>query len=439
MKKKFAVKKIILLSILVLILSGIGVVANAFSGNPISKTLAKYEYKRYVKETYPNDDFKVSKVSYNFKDRKYNAEVISEGKKLKFGLSKRYDDVIDDEYRDQPTLEDSDTGYRFRETIKNEVMKEVLEVNKIDAGQVIYVDMTFPQGKYDENESFTRDIDEKFKIQVSLSRAKGNYKSSNDEIEEEKNISKITEEKEIKEEPSVNKEIASINKVVLLGKKGAKEVVPKPVKDKEIEYTEKVIVLDEEFIDDAYKIKEIIINMGYTGLMELEFEFEDKDFNHEYILLNKDQFNTSKDELINFKVENTSMYEKGGQEEIFSKISEEIKGTLKDIKNIEDIHVYDNILGGSGSNETANLKILKEVKPKKEELAKESFEIKELIKKQHPGIEYLEINFYEYGELNAKGGNWGQYYGSIFIGNEFAPWEITEEEINTKLKVWDEL
>ena len=439
MKKKFAVKKIILLSILVLILSGIGVVANAFSGNPISKTLAKYEYKRYVKETYPNDDFKVSKVSYNFKDRKYNAEVISESKKLKFGLSKRYDDVIDDEYRDQPTLEDSDTGYRFRETIKNEVMKEVLEVNKIDAGQVIYVDMTFPQGKYDENESFTRDIDEKFKIQVSLSRAKGNYKSSNDEIEEEKNISKITEEKEIKEEPSVNKEIASINKVVLLGKKGAKEVVPKPVKDKEIEYTEKVIVLDEEFIDDAYKIKEIIINMGYTGLMELEFEFEDKDFNHEYILLNKDQFNTSKDELINFKVENTSMYEKGGQEEIFSKISEEIKGTLKDIKNIEDIHVYDNILGGSGSNETANLKILKEVKPKKEELAKESFEIKELIKKQHPGIEYLEINFYEYGELNAKGGNWGQYYGSIFIGNEFAPWEITKEEINAKLKVWSEL
>ena len=439
MRKKFTVKKIVLLSILVLMLLGIGVVANAVNGNPISKALAKYEYKRYVKETYPNNDFKVSKASYNFKDGNYGAEVISESKKLKFWLSKRYDDVINDEYRDQPTLSDSNTSFRFREAIKNEIMKEIEDVNSINLREVIYVDMIFPQGKYDENSNFTRDIDEEFKIQVSLSRAKNNDKVSNDEIEEDKVITEIAEEKEIKEETSKNKEGSVINKVFLLGKKDTKEVAPNPVKDKEIENIEKIVIVDEEFIDSAYRIKEIIINMGYTGLNEIEFEFEDKDFNHEYILLNKEQFNTTKDELVNFKVETTSMYEKGGQEEIFSTLAEEIRGTLKNIKNIEDIHVYDNILGGSTGNITGNLKILKEVRPTKEELAKEAFEIKELIKKQHSGIKYLEINFYEYGELNAKGGNWGQYYGSIFIGNEFAPWEITEEEINTKLKVWDEL
>lgn len=439
MKKKFTFKKIVLLSILVLIISAVGFVANAFTGNPISKALAKYEYKRYVEETYPNTDFKVIKASYNFKDMNYWADVISESKKLKFQLSKRHDGIIQDDYRDQPTLADNETSFRFREIIKNEVMKEVVEVNNIDVGQIIYVDMTFPQGKYDENMNFTRDIDEEFKIQVSLSRAKGNYKASNDEIEEEKKISKITEEKEIKEEPSENKEIVSINKVSILGKKDTKEVVPKPVKDKEIENREKIIVVNEEFIDDAYKIKEVIINMGYTGLTEIEFEFEDKDFNHEYILLNKEQFTTPKDELINFKVENSVMYEKGGEEEMFLRLVEEINGTLKDIKNIEDIHIYDNILGGSSGNPTVYLKILKEVKPTKEELAKEAFEIKELIQKQNSEIKYLDINFYEYGEINAKGGNWGQYYGSIFIGNEFAPWTVSQEEVNSKLKVWDKL
>ena len=387
MKKKFTIKKIVLLSILVLIIFAVGFVANAFIGNPISKALAKYEYKRYVEETYSNTDFKVIKASYNFKDMNYWADVISESKKLKFQLSKRHDGIIQDDYRDQPTLADNETSFRFKEEIKSEIMKEVEVDNKIVSLKDIYVNLTFPQGKYDEDSKFTRDIDEEIKIQVNLSR----------------------------------------------------ENLKDKVLDKEIDNEEKVIVIDEEFIEEAYKIKEIIINMGYTGLTEIGLQFQDDNYNYEYISLDKEHLGIPKEELINFKAEYSSIYEKGGDEEVYLRLENDIKLTLHYVKNIEYIMVYDNKLGGSTGNTTAELKILKEVKPTKEELAKEVFEIKELIQKQHPEIKYLDMNFYEYGEINAKGGNWGQYYGSIFIGNEFAPWTVSQEEVNSKLKVWDKL
>ena len=387
MKKKFTIKKIVLLSILVLIIFAVGFVANAFIGNPISKALAKYEYKRYVEETYSNTDFKVIKASYNFKDMNYWADVISESKKLKFQLSKRHDGIIQDDYRDQPTLVDNETSFRFKEEIKSEIMKEVEVDNKIVSLKDIYVNLTFPQGKYDKDSKFTRDIDEEIKIQVNLSR----------------------------------------------------ENLKDKVLDKEIDNEEKVIVIDEEFIEEAYKIKEIIINMGYTGLTEIGLQFQDDNYNYEYISLDKEHLGIPKEELINFKAEYSSIYEKGGDEEVYLRLENDIKLTLHYVKNIEYIMVYDNKLGGSTGNTTAELKILKEVKPTKEELAKEVFEIKELIQKQHPEIKYLDMNFYEYGEINAKGGNWGQYYGSIFIGNEFAPWTVSQEEVNSKLKVWDKL
>ncbi len=381
MSKKFGVKKAVLLIILVLIIGGIGFIVNAFKGNPISKYLAKNEYKKYVQETYPDTDFEVNKEMYDFKNGKYNAQVSSKDKKLKFRLDKRYDDVIKDEYRDSAKLMDYTVGRRFKDEIINETMKEITEVNNINCVKDIFVEMSFPQDKYDEDTKFTKDLNEKFKIQINLSRGS--------------------------------------------------------IKDKEVGKV--VAVSDEEFINITYKIKEIIINMGYTGLTEIGFQFVDSNYNYEYILLTKEEFNTPKEDLINFKKSELSIYDKGGDEEALLRLREEIRLTLQSIKNIENIDVYKNIFDGNGENTEVSIRILKEVKPTKEELAKETFNSKELIKAQYPEIKYLNIDFYEYGELNAKDGNWGQYYGSIFIGNEFAPWKISEEEVNIKLKTWDKL
>lgn len=178
---------------------------------------------------------------------------------------------------------------------------------------------------------------------------------------------------------------------------------------------------------------------------ETALEFEniigtvDSNYNYEYILLEREEFNVSKSDLISFKSKDETIFDKSHDEEKLALIEGSIKTTLKGIENIEELRVSENSINGNGLDTELYLKILKSNKPIKEELGKEAFEIKELIRTLHPEIKYLNIEFYEYGELNAKGGNWGQYYGSIFIGNEFEPWDVSEEEVNTKLKVWEEL
>ncbi|MGL5086991.1 MAG: hypothetical protein ACRC68_14970, partial [Clostridium sp.] len=86
-----------------------------------------------------------------------------------------------------------------------------------------------------------------------------------------------------------------------------------------------------------------------------------------------------------------------------------------------------------------SMKIIKKTKPTREELAKETYDIKDIIKNNYPEIKYLSIDYYEYTEENPKGGRQGEYYGSMFIGNEFAPWDINEEEVHRKVKVSEEL
>lgn len=52
---------------------------NEFNGNPISKYLATKELESYLKETYPQKDFRVDSGSYNFKDKEYGFTVIEIG------------------------------------------------------------------------------------------------------------------------------------------------------------------------------------------------------------------------------------------------------------------------------------------------------------------------------------------------------------------------
>lgn len=366
-KKKVSVIKTILLTILVFIVIVVGLISSMFFGNPISKFIAKNNYKKYVEETYPNSDFKVTKATYNFKDGNYVAEVTSKEKNIKFSVSERYDNVISDEYRDSPSLVDYKIGLIFRESIANEITKEISDVNLVELVKNIAVDMTFPQSKYKEGTKFTKDLNEDFKIEISLKNDSDNY------------------------------------------------------------------------INDVYKIKEIIVNMGYVGLTEIGFQIVDSKYNYQYILLSKENFNTSKEDIINFKTDKESIYDKNTDETQQLKLQSEIEKSIKDNRILQDLYVYKNKLDGASGNLQLSMKILKKTKPTREELAKETYDIKEIIKNKYPEIEYLNIDYYEYTEENPKGGNWGQYYGSMFIGNQFAPWDINEDEVNIKLKISEKL
>ncbi len=75
MKKK-AVK--IILSVLSLsLVAVIAFFANAFFGNPVSKMLAEKAAEKHLLEVYPDSDFEVDNVSFNFKSTNYNAHIVS--------------------------------------------------------------------------------------------------------------------------------------------------------------------------------------------------------------------------------------------------------------------------------------------------------------------------------------------------------------------------
>ncbi len=75
MKKK-AVKIIISLLSLSLV-AVIAFFANAFFGNPVSKMLAEKAAEKHLLEVYPDSDYKLDNVSFNFKSTNYNAHIVS--------------------------------------------------------------------------------------------------------------------------------------------------------------------------------------------------------------------------------------------------------------------------------------------------------------------------------------------------------------------------
>lgn len=76
MKKK-SVKKIILSLILVVLIAVLAFFGNAFLGNPVSKALAKNAAEQHLAEVYPDSDFEIEHVSFNFKSSNYNVHIIS--------------------------------------------------------------------------------------------------------------------------------------------------------------------------------------------------------------------------------------------------------------------------------------------------------------------------------------------------------------------------
>lgn len=74
--KKTYLKVLALLTALVLI-AGLGWFANDLLGNPVSKALATNTAKKYLAETYPDTDYYIERVSYNFKNTDYHALIKS--------------------------------------------------------------------------------------------------------------------------------------------------------------------------------------------------------------------------------------------------------------------------------------------------------------------------------------------------------------------------
>ena len=76
MKKK--VLKSIALIVAIALIVCICLVANALCGNPISKMLAKRAAETWLQGSFPDSDYYIEELSFNFKDTNYYAHIRSE-------------------------------------------------------------------------------------------------------------------------------------------------------------------------------------------------------------------------------------------------------------------------------------------------------------------------------------------------------------------------
>lgn len=120
--KKLTKKKKLLMIPLILLILLLLIVNNVFNGNPISKNLAKKKVQNYIAKTYPNTDFEIIDVFYNFKDTSYICDITSKSQGLKFSITEYANNTFFDQYAESDNgkyLINNDLSYSFTKTLSN--------------------------------------------------------------------------------------------------------------------------------------------------------------------------------------------------------------------------------------------------------------------------------------------------------------------------------
>src|SRR5699024_6414435 len=93
--------KIIIITVSVLIIAGGLVLLNGLYGNPVSKKRAEHTAEKYIQEMYPQTNYQITEVFYNFKDGYYHAQIESETSiDTHFTVAIQTNKVVYDSYED---------------------------------------------------------------------------------------------------------------------------------------------------------------------------------------------------------------------------------------------------------------------------------------------------------------------------------------------------
>lgn len=95
--------------------------ANSVIGNPISKSLAKKDIKKYLAATYANTDYKLQRVSFNFKFHEYNGYIISPSSEdSNFSITWRDGKILYDSF-DFNVTERQNTLHRYETEAREQI------------------------------------------------------------------------------------------------------------------------------------------------------------------------------------------------------------------------------------------------------------------------------------------------------------------------------
>ncbi len=156
--------KIILLFLSIVLVFFTGFIYNSFNGNPINRYIATKKVESYLAMNYPEEEFKIKKVYYNFKLGHYLAKAYSpQNMNVQFLVSPRGNGYIYDEYLDK-YAKDQELSQHFSEQIVKIVFPiakdKVMETSKVKAE--IYI----KKDKYPSNTIYSKDIEEPFNLNI---------------------------------------------------------------------------------------------------------------------------------------------------------------------------------------------------------------------------------------------------------------------------------
>jgi len=150
-------------------------VYSSFFGDPVSKYITRKKVQNYLEEYYPNNNFKIKSIDYDFKFGGYSVKIISEkDTAVKYVISARTNGVVYDQYKEEH-LRDREMEARFSDHIE-EVLLSLIK-SKVPELAAIQIEIVIRKGKYDKNADYSMDMDEVIKVYVNI-HEKGSDKLS---------------------------------------------------------------------------------------------------------------------------------------------------------------------------------------------------------------------------------------------------------------------
>jgi hypothetical protein len=122
--------------------------ANSLVGNPITKSFARKDISKYLTDTYPDTDYTIQNVTFNFKFHEYNGNIISPSSKDSFFcISWRDGKIINDSFKFDVT-ERQNTVCRYEREAREQI-NELLST--IPNTNINHVHVTFNKDFFDSD------------------------------------------------------------------------------------------------------------------------------------------------------------------------------------------------------------------------------------------------------------------------------------------------
>lgn len=165
-------EKIIMLLILIILVGGILFLYSLFNGNFIGSAIAKAKINKYIENTYPEKDFMIYDMFYNFKFCGYGARVKSNKDGLNFSIEAFGNGRVYDYYKESPYLADIELEDKFSKIIEEELKNEFRDILNFDTNteyeDYLFANVIVKQGKYkDKTIDYNREMNDFIEIQVS--------------------------------------------------------------------------------------------------------------------------------------------------------------------------------------------------------------------------------------------------------------------------------